>query len=136
MLCLGKLQLENKDVGSGKKVNLSNTILCGKDAHNYTLDSTVNVTVLPKPVHLKGLSVQDKQFDGTTKATIKQIGNLTGITPGDNVAIGSIDIQFEHAKAGKQKVVVKQITLVGLDKNNYQIVLPTNLWANITNASK
>ena len=136
MLCQGKLQLDNKDVGNGKKVNLSNTILCGKDAHNYTLDSTVNATVLPKLVHLKGLTVQDKQFDGTTKATIKQIGNLTGITPGDNVAIGSIDIQFEQAKAGKQKVVVKQITLVGLDKNNYQIVLPTNLWANITNASK
>ncbi len=131
-LCSTKLHLENKDVGINKKIVVSNSLLCGKDAKNYTLSCTSNASITPKHVQLKGLTVQDKQYDGTTKVSLKQLGQLQGILPGDNVAIGSINVVFDNANVGKQMVVVKEISLVGLDKGNYLLDPIPNTFANIT----
>lgn len=131
-LCTTKLHFHSKDAGANKKLVLNDSMLCGKDAHNYTLDSTINGVITPKHVQLKGLSVQDKKYDGTTKATINQLGRLVGVLPDDNLAIGNIEVSFVKATVGKQGVAVGNTYLVGLDKSNYVLDLPTDIYATIT----
>ncbi len=77
------------------------------------------VEVLPKGMTLQGITVQNKTYDGTTKADIAKLGKLQGVVEGDSVAIGNLEVKFDAADVGTHAVKVKNIVLVGMDKHNY-----------------
>ena len=116
------------------KVNLQQAKLTGKDSANYTLDATsVRGHILPRRLHLVGMSVCDKTYDGTTKAEVCKPGKLVGVLDGDSVAIGSMVAKFADANVQNgKKVTVTDIKLVGYDKDNYVIVEIDQPTANIT----
>lgn len=115
------LYFDNKNVGNDKTVILANVELVGDDACNYTLPDFACGQIAPKSVTIDGLTVKNKLYDGTTKATIDTMGTINGVCEGDSVAIGGIDVSFEQADVGEQNIVAKQITLIGADKDNYTV---------------
>ena len=114
------LYFDSKNVGE-RQIMLANVELVGEDACNYVLHSYAQGKILPKRLDIVGLRVKDKIYDGTTKATIDTMGTLNGLCTGDSVAIGNINVSFEDAAVGEQPFVVGGVTLVGADKDNYQI---------------
>ena len=114
------LYFDSKCAGD-KMIMLANVELSGEDAGNYVLESYMHGRIFPKCLDVVGLTVKDKTYDGTTKATIDTMGTLKGVCSGDSVAIGNIDVSFDNANTGKQKVVVREISLIGADKDNYLI---------------
>lgn len=112
------LYFDSKNAGQ-RQIMLANVELAGADADNYVLCGYANGLILPKRVDVVGLTVKDKIYDGTTKATIDTMGALGGVCEGDSVAIGKINVSFEKATVGKQNVVVGGVTLIGADKDNY-----------------
>ena len=114
------LYFDSKNVGE-RQIMLANVQLVGADAGNYVLYGYAQGTITPKCVDIVGLSVKDKIYDGTTKATIDTMGSITGICEGDSVAIGNISVNFEDAGVGEQNFVVGNVALIGADKDNYSI---------------
>lgn len=125
------LYLDGKDVGR-KNVLLGTAQLAGEDAHNYKLPDCAQATVYPRALALQGLCVSDKQYDGTTKATIDKMGTLIGVCEGDSVAIGSITARFDSAEVGMRDITVEGATLVGADKENYVLLRVDKCKAEIT----
>lgn len=114
------LYFDSKNAGD-RVIMLANVELVGENACNYTLDTYAYGKILPKCVDIVGLTVKDKMYDGTTKATIDTMGAINGVCEGDSVAIGNINVVFEGAGVGEHNVVVGGVTLVGADKDNYLI---------------
>lgn len=116
-----KLYFDNKNAGSNKSVMLANVQLVGEDSCNYCLTGEAHGIIAPKRIAIDGLTIKDKVYDGTTKATIDKMGSLSGILDGDSVAIGSIDVNFADAYVGTKEIVINDVTLIGLDKDNYVV---------------
>ena len=114
------LYFDNKNAGE-REIMLANVELTGADACNYVLCGYAHGKIMPKCIDIVGLTVKDKIYDGTTKATIDTMGSINGVCDGDSVAIGNISVSFENASVGEQNFVVGGVTLVGADKDNYRI---------------
>lgn len=115
------LYFDNKNVGCDKTIMLSNVTLVGENACNYILPDFVHGEIAPKQIDVVGLTVKNKMYDGTTKATIDTMGTLSGVCEGDSVAIGNISVSFEDAGVGEQRIIANGVTLIGADKNNYVV---------------
>lgn len=116
----GEWNFENKDAGL-QKIDISKLTLAGADSANYTIAENIGGRILPREVSLNGLTVADKNYDGTTKAKIAKMGMLNGVLDGDSVAVGSLDVAFDAADIGTHKVNVSNVKLVGFDKDNYTL---------------
>lgn len=116
-----KLYFDNKNAGLNKKIMLANVELEGADSRNYVLEGEAHGAILPKQVEISGLVIRDKMYDGTTRAQIDKMGSLNGVIDGDSVAIGSLELSFAEANAGEQQIVLDKVSLVGADKDNYQV---------------
>ncbi|MGN1067147.1 MAG: YDG domain-containing protein [Candidatus Fimimonas sp.] len=114
------ISLESKNAGS-YTINTADVLLQGKDSKNYFLCKETKGKILPKEITLQGLTVADKTYDGTTKANIAKMGTLRGVCEGDSVAVGSLEIAFDNANLGLHGVNVKNVKLVGYDKDNYVV---------------
>ena len=117
-----KLYFEDKNVGCHKDIMTANIELEGQDARNYVLTGEVVGSILPKQIEISGLVIRDKMYDGTTRAEIDKMGTLDGVIDGDSVAIGSLELSFADANAGEQQINLDKVTLVGADKDNYQVI--------------
>ncbi|MCH5153201.1 MAG: hypothetical protein J1F68_04510 [Clostridiales bacterium] len=126
------LYFDNKNVGNNKMIMLANVCLEGADAHNYVLPDFICGSITPRAIKLVGLTVKNKVYDGTTKAEINKMGTLSGVVEGDSVAIGNINVTFEDANVGEQKIATNSITLIGADKDNYTVVEIENPVATIS----
>lgn len=116
-----KLYFDNKNAGENKTVTLANVILEGESCKNYVLPEQTHGEITPKKIELTGITVENKAYDGTTKAQLSKVGTLEGVIEGDSVAIGSIDVSFDEAYIGEREVVCENVTLIGLDKDNYEL---------------
>ena len=125
------LYFDSKNVGE-RQIMLGNVQLVGEDAGNYVLYGYAQGAITPKCIDIVGLSVKDKLYDGTTKATIDTMGAIQGVCEGDSVAIGNISVSFDDATVGEHDFVVGGVTLVGADKDNYHIRFVETGKANIT----
>lgn len=114
-----KLYFDNKNAGSNKTIMLSNVCLEGEDSCNYVLEGTLRGRIVPREVRIDGLTIRDKQYDGTTRAQIERMGTLNGVLDGDSVAIGSLELSFEQADVGSRQIVLDNVSLIGADKDNY-----------------
>ncbi|MCH5156489.1 MAG: hypothetical protein J1G02_01265 [Clostridiales bacterium] len=129
------LYFDNKNVGNDKTIMLANVCLEGKDANNYVLPDYASGNVTPRQLKVVGMTVKDKIYDGTTKATIDKMATLSGVIDGDSVAIGGLNVSFDNASVGKQSVTTRSITLIGADKDNYIVVEVEKPTAHIRNSN-
>ncbi len=120
-----------KNVGSNKAIAVSNIVLGGADAFNYTLTGTTASTtgsITAKPVTFSGISAVSRTYDGTTTVAVNASGvTSSGFVAGDQVSVqqpagGLTSGTVATKDVGTNKVVtVTGLTLTGSDKDNYSI---------------
>ncbi|HEX9651981.1 MAG TPA: MBG domain-containing protein, partial [Cyclobacteriaceae bacterium] len=103
---------------------------------NYTITFEIsNFTITPKTLSVTGITISNKEYDGTTDAIISGTPTLEGIVGSDVVSLGSgsLSANFEDANAGSGKnVTVSGITLTGTNAGNYTLSTTLPVTANIT----
>ncbi len=115
--------VSDKNVGTGKTVTVTAT-LTGTDAANYKLDSapTVTADITAKTVTVSGITVEQKEYDGTTDAVINtDAAVFTGMVDGDNLTV-TATAAFADAEVGTGKTVtLSGLALGGADAGNYTL---------------
>ena len=118
-----------------KTINVSGISLSGRDATNYTFNTTAsnpaNITQLALTATATGVN---KVYDGTTTATVAY--SLPGVINGDVVTLtgGTASFADKTAASGKA-VAVTGLTLSGANAANYTVNATASTTANITQRS-
>ena len=127
-----------KDVGSAKPVTTTGLSLTNTDAGNYNLVApTLSANITPKALTISGITAANKEYDGTTDATISTTGvsNAVLVNAGmiatDNLTVTATGV-FTDKNAGNAKTVQLSPTYGGSDASNYVITNQANTTANIT----
>ncbi|MRV74978.1 filamentous hemagglutinin N-terminal domain-containing protein [Duganella sp. FT92W] len=126
----------DKNVGTGKTVTVSNIVLSGADAGNYsvTVPAGLSADITAAPLTVTGITGVSRVYDATTVATTTG-GTLSGVLGSDSVAIDTVAASFANKNVGTAKTVtVASVALTGTDAANYAVTTPTGLTANITAA--
>ena len=128
----------DKNVGNGKPVTVTEVTLSGADATNYTVSQPTGLAadITPKNLTIGGAEAQNKPYDGTATATVSFSGvSLVGKVSADDVSINSASYaaSFNNKTVGTGKpVTVTGVALSGTDAANYTVSQPTGLTADIT----
>jgi MBG domain (YGX type)/YDG domain len=130
----GSASFGDKNVGTGKAVNVSGITLTGADAgnytHNATASTTASITAATLAVSAAGVN---KVYDGATAATVTLSDNRV---TGDVLTTGYGNAAFADKNVGTAKTVsVSGITLTGADAANYTHNTTASTTANITAAT-
>jgi filamentous hemagglutinin family protein len=112
----------NKNVGTGKAVDVSGITLSGADAGNYNanLSATTTANITPAAL-LVGATGNSKPYDGTAAATVALTDDAFA---GDQVSLTHAPASFSSAAVGNGKTITVpgiQIT-GGADSGNYVLV--------------
>jgi hypothetical protein len=118
----GSAVYTNKNVGTGKTVNVGDIVLSGADAGNYNanLSTTTTADITPAAL-LVGAIGNSKPYDGTTAATVTLTDDVFA---GDQVSLTHAPANFASAAVGNGKTITVpgiQIT-GGADSGNYVLV--------------
>jgi|GEM_PF-1683245 len=133
---------ENKNVGAGKAVYVTNITIAGSDAANYGITNQAAATagasiwINSSALSLSGMTAANKVYDGNSNALITSYGTLNGVIGADVVTLESnlSAAVFSDRNTGNGKTVtVSGLTLGGADGANYSISNQTTT-ANITQA--
>jgi hypothetical protein len=122
----------DKNVGTGKTVNVTGITLTGTDAANYAPNTaavtTANITARALTISATGIN---KVYDGTTTATVTPTDNRVA---GDNLTDNFTSTAFPDKNVGTGKAVsVSGISISGTDSGNYTLGNTTaSTTANIT----
>ena len=129
----------DKNVGTGKTVNITGLTLGGADLANYSLVSSNATTAAAitklRLTSLSGITAQDKTYDRTTGATLDVTGaSFGGLVSGDTLSITAGTGTFGDRNVGTAKTVtVAGLTFGGTDAGNYDLPLAAvTTSANIT----
>ncbi|MCA9473625.1 MAG: filamentous hemagglutinin N-terminal domain-containing protein, partial [Nitrospira sp.] len=133
----GTATFGDKNVGTGKTVNLTGLTITGTDVSNYVLSSTTGTSsanITPKALTVSGLTAANKVYDGTTSATVDHSGvTFTGLVAGDTVTAANTSGTFADKNVGTGKsVTLSGTTYGGADAANYSVTDQTSTTANIT----
>jgi hypothetical protein len=112
-------------------------ISTGTDIHAFAgvLEQTITANITPAPVTVSGITVNNKVYDGTTTASLNTASAaLTGVAPGDAVAITGATGSFATKDVGTAIPVTVQMTLTGKQAGDYTLTQPASLAADITPA--
>jgi hypothetical protein len=126
----------SKDVAAANLVTVNSISLAnggnGGLASNYSLATgqTAVAHITPRELTVAGQAAQDKQYDGTTTATLTG-GSLVGVVAGETVLLNQAGT-FATANAGNAIAVTAADSLGGAAAANYTVAQPTGLVANIT----
>jgi hypothetical protein len=118
------------NVGTAISVTSTQT-LSGADANKYslTLPTGLSADITAKALTISGAVAQNKQFDGTTVATIT--GTLVTVESGDVVTLNGTGV-FASSAIANGIAVTSTSTISGANANNYTLTQPIGLVANIT----
>ncbi|HLA34317.1 MAG TPA: YDG domain-containing protein, partial [Rhodocyclaceae bacterium] len=113
---------DNANAGSNKPLIASGLALSGAAAANYSLAETATGvgSILPRPIGVGGLGVDNKVYDGTSVATANGQAIFANLIVGDKVALGAVSARFGDANVGSKKTAsFGDLTLTGADAGNY-----------------
>lgn len=130
---VGGAAFVDKNVGTGKIVNLTGITLSGTDAGNYVIVSTATATadITPLALTLISQAAASKVYDATMLTTGSVA--LSGVITGDAVGVTTPNARFADKNVGTGKAVnLTGITLTGADAGNYSVASSTTALANIT----
>ncbi|MDE0561265.1 MBG domain-containing protein [Algoriphagus sp. NF] len=130
----------DKNVGVGKEVRITSVNLGGANAASYEIDysgsPTSTATISAASLSVSGLTANNKVYDGTTLASLSGTPSVTGIGSDDVSVIGTSVANFTQSNVGMAiPVTVTGLSLDGADKDNYEIIQPAGLEADITQAT-
>ena len=82
-----------------------------------------SVTISPKPVTVSGITAKNKEYDGNDSAEFDcSDATITGKVGEDELTVASATGTFENENVGTNKTVtITNITLGGVDRNNYTV---------------
>ena len=132
----------DKNVGTGKTVNITGIALAGTDAGNYNLTNntattTADITNKANIAAVTGITANNKAtYDGTTTTTLNTAAaGFTGKITGDTLTVGAATGAFADKNVGTGKTVnITGIALAGTDAGNYNLTNNTaTTTADITN---
>lgn len=127
-------KFDNRNAGTEKDVSVTGYKIVGAEAENYILYQPLglNADINTKEITITGLFANNKVYDGTTDATLSG-GTLSGIIDGDDVSVVSGVGAFLSKNIGANiSVTVLSFDLIGDDAENYHILPPTGITANIS----
>jgi hypothetical protein len=119
----------DKNVGTGKTVNVSGITVTGTDAVNYTFNTTATTTAnITRRALTVTATAANKYYDGNTTASATlSLASSSGLLSGDVVTLNFASANFDNANVGTNKVVtVASISLGGADGGNYEPNPPTH----------
>ena len=113
--------INSRNVGS---YTINSTASTPSNFGNYAITYQSGIlTTSQKQITLSGLTLADKVYDGTTTASISNLGSLAGIVSGDTVNVLAGAANFADANAGINKSVnLTSLGLTGTSANNYTLV--------------
>ncbi len=121
-----------KDVGGNIAVRVQNLALAQVGPwQNYTLViPQLTTAITPAPLTIGGLSVQTRDYDGTTVANLQGAAQLVGLLGGDQVQLSSAGVTANYATSsvGVNKPVSLTSTsygLTGAQAFDYTLTLPS-----------
>ena len=123
----------DKNVGTGKTVNLTNSI-GGVDKGNYAItdQTTATADITPKTLTISGVTASNKVYDGTTTASLDTSSALmSGLIGGDAVTLTASG-NFADKNVGAGKSVSMSGSISGADAGNYSANVSGTLTADIT----
>ena len=116
------------NVGDGKTVTISGITLGGDKAGNYKLaasgqQTSTTASITAKEVTVAGITANNKEYDGTTDATLVLTGaTFDGMVAGDILSVAGATGAFVDANVADGKSVnITGITLGGSSATNYQL---------------
>jgi filamentous hemagglutinin family protein len=121
----------DKNVGTGKTVNIAGINIGGGDAGNYTFNTTVTATadISPKALTVSA-TADNKMYDGTTTASVNLFDNRVS---GDILIPSNRDANFADNNVGTAKTVsITGIDITGIDAGNYTFNRTAETTADIT----
>ena len=133
---VGAAAFVDKNVGTGKTVNLTGITLSGADAGNYVIVSTATASadITPLALTLVSQVAASKVYDAATLTTGSVA--LSGVIAGDTVGITTPNARFVDKNVGTAKTVnLTGIALTGADAGNYTVAASTTASANISTLS-
>jgi hypothetical protein len=121
----------DKNVGTGKTVNVSGIALTGTDAGNYTANTTAATTAnITQRALAVGATGQNRVYDGGTTATVTLADNRVA---GDVLTASNTAASFLDKNVGTGKTVnVSGIAVTGTDAGNYSFNTTAATTADIT----
>jgi len=133
-LGVANANFDNKNVGAGKAVT-TNFMLSGTDAGNYNVvqPTTLTADVTAADLIVNGAIAQNKVYDATTTAMVT--GASVTALASDAVTLGVANANFDTKDVGTGKAVTTNFTLSGVDASNYNVIQPTTVTADITQAA-
>ena len=126
------------NVGTDKKVHISEIRLGGADAANYTVDarsqSTAVASITPKDITVSGIAARDREYNGSAAAELAYSDvTFAGLVEGDTLTIASATGAFEDKNVGDEKPVsISKIILGGEDAGNYTVSQHADVMATIS----
>lgn len=125
----------DKNVGPGKTVNVSDITLTNTDAGNYTFNTTAATIadITRANLAVAGVTAANKVYDGTTTATLGGAATVTALG-GDAVSLGGSGsgVFTDKNVALDKTVIVSGYSISGADADNYSLLQPTGVTADIT----
>ena len=123
------------DVAAPRDAGVYNVAIKYEDTDNIG-NTTAKLIINKKEVSVKGFEAQSKVYDGNANASVTGSASLNGKIDGTDVSIATGDLgwRFEDKNVGTSKPVknTAPITLIGTDKDNYNLNPTVILAADIT----
>ena len=123
----------NTNAALSTAANAPTVTITDRDGGNYTVSGSQVFTISPKSVTITGLSVSNKEYDGTTTAIATGTACITGAAIGDDVTVTAGTAAFADANVGTGKTVTfSGYSLTGDDAGNYTLSAQPTATADIT----
>jgi hypothetical protein len=133
----GTASFADKKAGTGKSVAFSGFSLGGTAADNYELTAqpaSVAANITARPVTITGVTVHNKEYDGTATATVTGTATVS-VTVGSDDVTAVCTASFADSNAGIGKPVTFNCSLGGTDAGNYVLsAQPASVTADIHEA--
>lgn len=123
----------SKDAATGISVTAADSLGGTANLNNYTLvqPTGLSADITPKALIVSGTAVANKPYDGNTTAALSG-GTLVGVISGENVTLTQAGNFADKNAATSIAVTVADSLSGSANLNNYTLVQPTGLRANIT----
>jgi hypothetical protein len=128
----------DKNVGSGKSIQIAGITVGGTAASNYTLvQPTTTGSITAKELNVTGITASNRVYNSSANATSTLDSSnaaLSGVESGDTVSLSTASIAgvFANKNVGNAKAItITGITISGTDAANYSLSQP-EASANVT----
>lgn len=102
--------------------------------YNELVLESATLTTVKKALTISGVSIKDKQYDGTNKAEFDGTPTLEGVVNGDSITLNNGTPTFTSVGVGDNiPISFTPFTIEGEKVGNYELIQPTGITANIYN---